>query len=627
MTALSIQPPFPIITDTDGQPLEDGYIWIGTANLNPITNPIAVYWDAALTQPAGLPIRTQGGYPMNAGTPARLYVGSDYSILVQNSRGTTVYSAPQATERYGASIISSADVSFLQAGTGAVVRTSQAKMRDVVSVKDFGAVGDGVTNDTVAIQNAINYAQQIKAWVYFPPVQFAYMVTGLTIGQGGTNYTCHFQGGGFDPSGASQPLTGQYTGQSMIKLINGSNTSLLTIHEDAAQPQFRNITFLGNRAAQSGTSYCVYMPDAAAAPGRYYYACWMTDCFVLDGRSGGLFIGSNRGAGNYKNVWVQYCGTTTSDAAVNVRCFDQQFSDVQIGPNPGKGMYLGAVTQIQIINSVFFMNDLNLQVDEGVGTLQVTNTVFDEATTYGVTVKRGTGTGAYGARVFSNCAWQRNSKGATNTYSDILVLGDRRLILDSPSFVGDFGQGWLPKYNIECSDSLQTTHVRITTPMLESNVGATAATAFTNQWFSLAYAGDRTAYISPWAGQNQLSVVLNDFEEVRFTPTAMSLVGVALCDPLYTTPIAVNGGTTTMTAAQHNCALLPAAGLTTYTVQLPPPQGDGQIVRISSSEAITTLTVSAQAPATFVYNSTATLAAGGSIAFLYVSGGTSWVRI
>ena len=157
MTALSIQPPFPLLTDIDGQPLEDGYIWIGVANLPPIGNPIAVYWDAALTQPAALPVRTRGGYPVNNGTPARLYVNSDYSIQVQNKNGSVLYSAPQATERYGALIISSADISFLQAGSGAVATTVQTKLRETVSVKDFGAVGNGVADDTVAIQAAFNY--------------------------------------------------------------------------------------------------------------------------------------------------------------------------------------------------------------------------------------------------------------------------------------------------------------------------------------------------------------------------------------------------------------------------------------------------------------------------------------
>ena len=46
MSALSVQPTFPIFTDVDGQPLEDGYIWIGTVNLPAQTNPISVYWIA-----------------------------------------------------------------------------------------------------------------------------------------------------------------------------------------------------------------------------------------------------------------------------------------------------------------------------------------------------------------------------------------------------------------------------------------------------------------------------------------------------------------------------------------------------------------------------------------------------
>jgi len=93
MSALSIQPVYPIFTDIDGQPLEDGFVWIGQANLDPQGNPIQVYWDAALTIPAAQPIRTLGGYPANSGTPARLYVNSDYSIRVMNKNGSVLYSS------------------------------------------------------------------------------------------------------------------------------------------------------------------------------------------------------------------------------------------------------------------------------------------------------------------------------------------------------------------------------------------------------------------------------------------------------------------------------------------------------------------------------------------------------
>lgn len=77
----------------------------------------------------------------------------------------------------------SEQVTFLQAGTGATQRTALAKLRDTVSVKDFGAVGDGVADDTAAIQAAIISGKQ----VFFPSGTYlcnVYMGNTILFGEG-----------------------------------------------------------------------------------------------------------------------------------------------------------------------------------------------------------------------------------------------------------------------------------------------------------------------------------------------------------------------------------------------------------------------------------------------------------
>ena len=165
MTALSIQPAYPIFTDTAGQPLDNGYIWIGAANLAPQTNPISIYWDAALTQTAAQPLRTSGGYIVNSGTPAVIYADSDYSILVQNAKGSAVYSSLAATDRFSGVVvkIDASDVDYTPPGTGAVTTTVQAYLQQVVNVTDFGADSTGVLDATSAITAAITYAKTLTS--------------------------------------------------------------------------------------------------------------------------------------------------------------------------------------------------------------------------------------------------------------------------------------------------------------------------------------------------------------------------------------------------------------------------------------------------------------------------------
>ena len=122
--------------------------------------------------------------PGAAGVGVSIYIDGVYqernTYSISNTALTFTEAPPTNSSievlNYRVADIGTADannVTYTPAGTGAVQTTVQTKLRESVSVKDFGAVGDGVTDDTAAIQAAIDYAESNNLTVNFDGATYA----------------------------------------------------------------------------------------------------------------------------------------------------------------------------------------------------------------------------------------------------------------------------------------------------------------------------------------------------------------------------------------------------------------------------------------------------------------------
>lgn len=134
---LRIANPFPLFLDLRGALLDAGKIYIGEPGKDPQANPVQVSFDDAL---AVQPLRTRGGFIVDAGRPAFAYVDADdYSIRVLDADDDLVLYvasvveaqtsfqpadpdldaiAALSTKEFGRSLLTLANQAALKAATG-----------------------------------------------------------------------------------------------------------------------------------------------------------------------------------------------------------------------------------------------------------------------------------------------------------------------------------------------------------------------------------------------------------------------------------------------------------------------------------------------------------------------------
>ena len=142
------------------------------------TTPTVTYTTSAASTPWSNPIVLDSAGRVSGSGEIWLTVGVNYKFILRDSNDVLIGTYDNVPGQFNTD---ASLVTYTPAGTGAVTTTVQAKLRQYVSVMDFGAVGNGTTDDTAAIQAAINAVVAGGAGdggsVLFPDTTASYRIT------------------------------------------------------------------------------------------------------------------------------------------------------------------------------------------------------------------------------------------------------------------------------------------------------------------------------------------------------------------------------------------------------------------------------------------------------------------
>lgn len=294
-----------------GQPNVNGKVWFYIPGT---TTPATVFADPAATVSVTPPVTLDSGgrFPY-ASFPNGIYTTQPVRLLIQDASGITTSDVTFESSARSAGIdnatpslttapftgttvaqaltaiqasMGGQDAMYLES-PGATARAVQAVLRGLqVSVKDFGAVGNGVADDTTAIAAAVTEAVRLGgAKVYFDPSSGGYRSSTITV------------------SGATGVVfVGAGRGASKLTLI-GSGDAIDFINATACG--IAGMTVVGN-VAWSGTTTLALMDSMSTTAGTGSSMTGVTNAVIsncsLSGTTRGLLLTDSSGIAIYGGI-------------------------------------------------------------------------------------------------------------------------------------------------------------------------------------------------------------------------------------------------------------------------------------------------------------------------------------
>lgn len=317
------------------------------------------------------------------------------------------------------------------------------RFKHVASFEDFGirlySSGVIVKDNTAELQEAIDKVQALNGAIFAPPNWdgATTVETGPLVLRDGTVGGVNYDGAGvafigMGPGDRTSWQNGRFDLGQGLKLKAGSTGALITSPAKAGHLTMENMLLHGDGQNQRGIDFV-----SNAGPG-YGFGGFFKQVYINAFLKEGMNIGGNRGRGQTEWLWIEYCGTAGSFAALAQGSADWEHVGIGLGVNNGAGLYMGSASQVRFFGGAMWMNEYGATISNECDDVDFFGVHFDQNQKHGteITAYNGSAT-RRGTRRFVGCRWSDNSDSSSGTCSDIhLNTGVVDAYFAAPAFMG-----------------------------------------------------------------------------------------------------------------------------------------------------------------------------------------------